>query len=275
MEVPHNKKKIYSLAVICFGIIVSVWLYSRESSGANIGKPSEVVTTVKNSDKIESNEEWQKILTKINSSNSTISLLKNADNYPEDNTLTSQLAKDLFSKYLLLSQNGRQPTEEELAKLVENILSSPIYTKSEGATYYESNIKTTNQNDRQTILEYNRVLSNKISTINKDEDVDPLKVFSSYINNSDPKQLEKLAPLVSRYQSIVNFLLNMTVPSELVSLHLDLLNSYSNLLSNTRDIKIVDTDPVRGLAGAGRYPLNIDSLRYTLAKINLYFQKKV
>ena len=74
MEVPHNKKKIYSLAVICFGIIVSVWLYSRESSGANIGKPSEVVTTVKNSDKIESNEEWQKILTKINSSNSTISL---------------------------------------------------------------------------------------------------------------------------------------------------------------------------------------------------------
>lgn len=275
MMIKMPSKKILSTLVVCLGLIVSVWLFQRVSHNT-IGVPKqETLSVVKNQDKIETNEDWKKLLTAVDSKPASDLLIKKADNYASDNTLTSLLAKEMFSKYLLLSQGGRQPTSEEAAAMVDDILSSPIYSSSRGATYYKSNIKILKQNDRDTMLQYNKIIAEGVSTIKKGEDASPLTIFINYTNTEKREELLKLDPVIERYQRLVDFFINTSVPSDLSDMHLEILNEYSNLLANTKDIRSSENDPVRGLVGITKFEENIHKLQYSLAKLNVYFTNKL
>lgn len=266
-------KKIYILSIFCLSIIVSVWLLFR---GSNIKIPKAVLAGISTKTQVEikTNEDWKKILNEVDSTKASSVLTSQSDNYAEDNTLTSLLSKELFSKYLLLAQGGRTITDDEKNKLIEDILSSPVYSSSSGATYYMSNLKITKQNDIEVISQYNKALSKKLAEVAASEKVNPITIFSDYINTDDAGKLDELSPLILRYQSIITFLVNTVVPSEMSALHLELLNEYSNLLANTKDIRGTKEDPVRGLAGMTKYAENANALKFTLSKINLYFKNK-
>ena len=67
----------------------------------------------------------------------------------------------------------------------------------------------------------------------------------------------------------------MEVPKDAVTVHLALLNTFSNILSNLEALRGSSVDPIGGMVGMSQYNNNINSLKTALSNMNVYFSQKL
>lgn len=193
---------------------------------------------------------------------------------PEDSSVTSQMAKDFMAQYLLLKKGNGQVTAEEASKIAQNTLTSPEYTKATGVLYSEKDIRTS-KTTAESVGTYNSSLNqifrkHSLSTKTQNE----LAILGVAVEKENPKELEKLDPIINGYKGIVTDLVNMTVPQDAVSTHLALLNTSSNILANIEAMRQTFTDPVKSFAAVSQYKQHVIDMMVAYEKINKYFASK-
>ncbi|MBI4155926.1 MAG: hypothetical protein HY507_01700 [Candidatus Zambryskibacteria bacterium] len=277
---PSNKT--LTVLIICFGVVISIFLFERNpnrpssapqnTNGLTAINPAENVSR-RNLD----NLDWKKILVDMGPGNQIVTNAILSDESFDQTTLTAQMAKDFFAQYLMLKKGGQPITTNEINKITENTLSLPEYTKATGAVYLASNLHINQNSDTESLKKYrdslNKSVNDRLEGIGVKED--PMTIFVTAVNKDDEKEMSKLDPIILAGKDIISDLLDVEVPKELVTMHLSLLNTSSNLLLNLEQMRVALTDPVRSFVGANQYPKHMAEFQTALKNLTAYLEQKI
>src|SRR3989344_1377572 len=276
---PSNK--IYTILIICIGIIASIWLIQRNPTDISAIKQNVdgvSVSTYTNTEKV--NTDWKKILVSVDPKSSVITDLTknnsgNNDDFFDETTLTGQMSKDFLSQYLLLKKGGKTLTEEDVDQITNNVTSSPVYSGIKGPVYVPSNLYITSNASKNTVSKYrdkvNLVLKTRSTQINDNL----VTIVNNALKSGNSGELSRLDPIIEASKGFISDFLNMEVPNDAVGVHLDLLNSVSKFEADMEAMKQIYNDPIRAISGISQYNIDIIDFQNALNKINNYFDQKL
>jgi hypothetical protein len=270
---PSNK--IIITFILSFALIISTWLIFKTPVKPFKTQSSNSVFANAYDQNQPGDDDWKKLLTDINP-NTTSAIPKTTDNsISDDTTLTAQLSKDLFSRYLLAVNNGGQEmTSGTMQQITKDVLSLPQYTSVPGAVYLPINLKITQKTDKETILTYNNDI-HKIFENRTVKNVDALSIIELALNSGDENFLKQIDPLIIRDDALIKDLLSINIPKDAVDIHLAVINGYSNVLASLQSMRITFKDPAKSLAGVSQYPQNILNLQKAITDMNSYFSQRL
>jgi hypothetical protein len=259
--------------------VVSTWLIFRNTSynSSLLSKNSDSTLSVgvyRNIDE-NTNDDWKKMLTSLDKQSDVYTdLTKNKSETPEDTTLTAQMAKDVFSNYMLTTKTGETFTSDTADQVVNNVLSLPEYTSTQGAVYIGSNLHVVG-NDKSSISSYkttfNKVLGVRLIEVQNVDD--PIEVMTVALQTESESYLSKIDPIIKANKGFISDLLAMNVPSSAVKAHLGVLNASSNILADLEGMRAVLVDPVKSLTVIGQYNAHLNKLMTSLGDVNNYFEE--
>jgi hypothetical protein len=277
-------KKIISVLIICLGIIISIWLWAgaknyKPEVGTKEDKTSDVVTT-ETYQKLNdtTNGEWKNILVKVDPKDEKIAVTSNLVDKKGEMSVTAQISKDVLTQAFIAAKSAdKSITATDAKNISSQIISSQSYVKTNGAVYLEKNLHTTTKNDNDTLKKYyvavNKVFSTRLSQIKTNDE--PMAMVQKAIENDDAKALVKMDEYIIANQGFINDMLEITVPSSVTKLHLDILNSASNILVNLQSMRNTLTDPVDGMSGMGQYYNHLQEFVQATKRMIDYFKNKL
>ncbi len=276
---PSNK--IYTILVLCLGIIVSVWVLVKKPEDTPVTQKQGSVSVGSTNTQDKTPTDWQSILVTLDAnSQKTTSVVPKESEADDgtafnDTTLTAQMAKDFFARYLSIANQG-DVTEADATTIANNVLASPEYTQTTGAVYLISNLHINPKTNTTTTKQYLDSLSQMIEKrgINTNND-DPMSMVAKAVQENNENELTKIDPIIVKAKGIINDLLAMSVPADAVQVHLKLLNTSSNLLSNLEAMRATFTDPVRSFAGASQYTDHLSLFLQAIQNMRNYFEQKL
>lgn len=274
---PSNKTTV--IFIICFGIVVSVYLLARNSKSIPLLSTNN--TTVSANPYINvnrnTNSDWQNILTAVEPGLSTTTALKSGDpNAFDETTLTAQLSRDMFSRYLLIANKAGGVTSDDATQIANDVLSNPEYTTTQRNSYSEINLHITQKSDKETFRKYSQILNQNLNARIRQIQTkdDPLTIFSTALNTESQIKLNELNQYIASNKGIISDLLAMEVPKEISVLHLNLLNAFGNSLSDLESMGQALSDPSRGLLAVNQYAQDWEDFQVALGNLNNYYKNK-
>lgn len=191
----------------------------------------------------------------------------------ENLTETEKFSRAFFEEYLLLKQSG-QPIDDRTKQLIIANAISKIQIPVSTTIYGRADFTVTKKDDEATLKQYGNAVA---KTLNKPAPVDndgeyQIVVRSAF--NEDPKELEKLAPIIEAYTATVAELKKVTVPESALINHIELINSTQALLVNIKLMSLIHTDPITGLGAVQEYPTIGTRFSNALKNLTVYFRQK-
>lgn len=266
-------RKILFVLIISFGVVTSVYLFSRTPGQSFFPTPNTNKVSANPYIQIDEDENsnWEKILTTVDSSKNTITVLNNNDNDAfEETTLTAQMSRDFLSQYLLAIKNG-PITAEQSAQIAANTLSVPQYTTITGPRYVALNLNLSSKSGSSVDLTYKNTLNSILRERSLQVKEDPMVIFKDAIATENESKLAKLDPIILTNKGLLTDLLNIEVPQKAVKVHLELVNATSNLLSDLEALRVAFSDPVRSLTTISAYESHIFDFNKATQNIKTYF----
>jgi len=258
--------------IICGASVFSAWLIIKipveKNSPVKSGAPIETYRKIT----ANNNEDWKKTLQSFNDTSQNFNQLVEAA-VLDETTLTSQMSKDIFAQYLLLKSGGREVSEEEIGAIVNNVASSPDYSQISGPKYGKSNIHITAKTDIETTRKYKEEMERSIARIAVMQ-TNPFIDFLGAIQKNQSGLIAELDLPISIGRAIIEDFLTMTVPADAVEIHLNLLNTGSDVLADAEGLRELFTDPVKGLL-ALKFKERAEKMASAMTDLNNYFVKKL
>ena len=168
-------------------------------------------------------------------------------------TLTQKLGKNFLFNYL--SVKGLEGLTEEQKKNIEDsvfseILSGVSYEKK----YSEGDIKTINDNSKESVKNYINNLGKIFKNFEAAQKND-LEIFEEIVSN-EKENKEKLKELENNkiiYKKTAYEILNLAAPSGYKNIHLGFSNVMNNTASAMDKMGFIYSDPAKALAGVKEY----------------------
>jgi hypothetical protein len=271
MESTTNRSRIYTVLVLCIGVVTSVWLF--QSVPEKISAPSKNNVPVNIIRKMEENvnDDWKKILVKTDAKTQIITnLTSKNDAVFDETTLTAQISKDFLSQYLLLKQGGKTLTDDDINQIIINVSESKNYSEVKGPVYIPLNLKRTSANDAAAEKKYENNVRLVIKTRSSQVKEDPMLLINQAIGPKGASTLAKIDYIIAAAKGFIEDFLKIEVPSQAVSVHLELINSVSRLVADLEAMREINSDPLRSLVGISQYSKDLTSFQNAIKKINLY-----
>lgn len=266
-------KKIFVILIICVGIIASVMIL-QWGIGVKQIKANNQDLLVSNSIENEQNanlKNWQAVLSKISST--TVETTDNTVSNIGNGTLTDQMAKDFFGQYLVLTQNGTTVTDTEANQIAQNTILGSNYTSVQGKVYTREDLRIEKIANSTTKKTYNVALMESIQKRYPSKSDDELNILSNAMQSGSEAELKKLDPIIIAYKGLISDMMTIKVPYDVVTLHLEFLNTTSNILANIESMRQSFVDPVRSLSAIKQYQDNIVVMYAVLKKFSIYFSQ--
>jgi hypothetical protein len=285
-------RKILVILIICLGVVGAVWIWERPQSEGNVGSgtPSAdiaVATTssMENSNSTTDTVNWQNILGTVQSTTTVASGLSGTSGTDDDTTMTSQLAKDFFGRYLLAqgeaTQNGEDTTNgldtDTSDQIANDVLSSGTYTANQAVVYTAQNLNVQTNSDKTTVENYIDTLAKNAQQMENgdNQNGNEVDIINGAILNQDQNKITKLDPIITSYQTLLSNMLKVPVPADVVGLHLQFVNYVSDVLSDLQSIRQTFIDPVRALAAVNVYKQDYTNMNLDSLKLEAYAQMEI
>ena len=274
MPSEQNRNKIYTVLVLCIGIIVSVWLIQKKPANALVQKnTSDTITVGGNDIQGEATTDWKNILTTVHASTTSVTGGTFANTF-DGNTITAQLAKDFFSQYLITVKDGQPLTSAKAEEISTSVLSVPDYTQAKAVVYVPANIRINKKTDAETVKLYHEKLNSILKASSERIQGDPIAILTSALQNQDEKALAKLDPFITIGRNLIKNLLILEVPANIVGAHVLLLNTFSSVLADVEAMRLSFDDPVKALPALGKYQEHMANLQVVLRDIESLLNQK-
>ncbi len=263
-------KKAISTIIICISTILSVWILLKEPKASISSTDTLTAYPYINDKKNTNNDDWKKLFNIVDSKAENVtSVINTKDNF-DDTTVTAQMSRDFMSQYLLLKQNGKNLTEDEMKKIILNLFDSGEYTKVNAPTYILSNLNITSKNDTETKKKYKRevtlIFKNRGSQLGED----PVLFLNQLVGKQRNTALAHINGTIGVGRSFIEDFLKIEVPNNAISIHLVLLNSVSMVISDLEAIREINDDPVRSLVALQQYGKDFSVFQASLKKMISY-----
>ncbi|MFA6554432.1 MAG: hypothetical protein WCS89_02895 [Candidatus Paceibacterota bacterium] len=272
---PH--KQTVLIAIICTLIVICTLVYIRpqilikNNSLSNV-EIKAVNEEQKNTISDVSNTDWRKAFLTTSSTTSVSTKTSNGStkNTTEEKlTLTDQLSRDFFTRYVELKKNNLSEDNESVQKIVDQTLNTTINSASQPKIYNLSHLTIIEDTSSNTTHSY----GNNIGTVfSKDGPrADPVMIVSDALEKGDMNLLKNIKPIITSYDKMIRAVIATPVPRPLANYHLNLVNSLSSMLFVTQGLEKVSTDPVQSMLAIKLYTPTQEAIRLALLSMNSYF----
>ena len=264
-------KKILVTSIICVSIIASVVILQWKTN-IKIFIPKNNSLVVENSATTGNSnfQNWKNILSDMTG---TTTVMDSTGKPVDPNNLTAQIAQNSFGQFLALSQNGTQVTENNASQIAQNTINGINYNNTVENIYTVKNLKI-ETNNIANIQTYFDILSRNLVKNNVLGDGSEIDIINRATVSEKESDLSKLDPIIAKYKQTVSDLLKMSIPSDAVQIHLELLNDTNNILSDIKYMREILSDPIKGLIGLKSYENHYTNLTLSAQKISAYFRLK-
>lgn len=188
-----------------------------------------------------------------------------------DLTETDKFSRELFLRIIAAKEANTPPTEADLgnfldASIRQEMNSQPVKTFERGDF----------QVDSAETPEKIKAYGERVAEIMTEKSPQPLEyeltIFERAQQNNDPKELQKLDPLIAQYQHNLSLLLKVVVPESALPNHIAFTNSVAGMAYSITWLKYIMTDPIKALPGVDAYDENASNFINSLQQFKSYFE---
>jgi len=195
---------------------------------------------------------------------------------------TDKMARDLISNVLASQPESGSMTQDQIDYLVQNTISSMPQKQFSGITKMTdlNFIKNLNQDNigiylaqyamayKQETDKFRKIIGSDLSIIN----------FSATSTKDIKVETQRMADITANYQSIINNLIKMPLPANIVSSgatkHLEIINDLEKLIAIDNDILKSNTDMVSYVSDLANYQLTMSDLIKSLDAVDIVLKIK-
>ena len=263
---PHKQTII--IAAVCLIAIAGVAVYTQRqktdaSEALNIVSP--VQQDVQGDTKLASTTNWQKDFFTLSTSTKKLST---ANQDTSSTTLTDQISKDFFARYMMLRQAGQTGDSSSVKSAMDQTIANAATAAPKPKTYFSNDIIISADNSPTAIHTYaNTAASLLLTYVSK---LDPTAIASDALDTSNMDELKDIDPIIAGYQKTIAELLKTPVPSDLQGRHINMINGLSVLLYVSEGLRHIKEDSMQSMIALGLYTTGQDSLRSALLEIRDY-----
>lgn len=170
-------------------------------------------------------------------------------------TETEKFAREFFSSFTAMNASGQ--VDKDTVNSFSNALGQKIVNPALTDQYTEKNIRINTDNDDLVKLEYYVDVKSLFESYQKAGIGDELDIVnnglaaSSMTTSADP--YSKLPTIAKAYQDFAKKMMTISVPSELVTYHLQIANNANNTGISVLNMAQIIKDPLIGLEGISQY----------------------
>ena len=187
-------------------------------------------------------------------------------------TLTNQIGRELFTRFIDLKQNNLDSDPQLVQDVIDQTINNTTSGAAQAKQYSLTNISTLNQPTNTNYHDYgNNVATILLSDMPK---IDAPTIASNAFDANDLSLLSEIDPLISAYQKVINNLLIIKTPQSIAQYHIDMINSISNLLFVSQELRNIEGDPAQSIVALEDYTTAQDSLKASLLGIKNTLQNK-
>ncbi len=263
--------KTLSIIILCGAMVLSIWLINKNNLAKESLNPIAGVESTASfvPENFKSNEDWKKMISTVNATTEVASALKDVS-VPEDATLTNQFSIDFMSQYIRVKGSGIPLDNNSINGIANSILSNPQYLKSEGAIYIKENLNIDSSFSQSSKASYKQIVFASIKDGFAKVKVEPILILKESVDQDDERILTALDPIIAANKKVISDMLNVTVPKAAVTLHLNLMNALSDMLSDTESMRVFFADPTRSLGAIRNYQEHMATFIDALSAMNKY-----
>lgn len=183
--------------------------------------------------------------------------------YTPPTSITDTVGIQLFQNFLQAKGRGNVgPTTNQVVTDTAELLRS---TAVQDYIYKLNQIQVIASSD-EAIRTYANTLG-QILINNNVKSEGELVIIERAMQTEDPKELDKLDPLITMYKNLRDQTLATPVPAGFEKQHLDLINVYNAVYATLDGMKLAFSDPVVALLRTQRYQDDTKGLRIALQNI--------
>jgi len=168
-------------------------------------------------------------------------------NTPEKLTETDKFGRDLFTRYMQLKEAGQLNNDAVVNQSANDLIDSHI-DPSPTKIYVASDITAINSTSQSALNQYSEALSVALNSF-RDEKSES-DIVQEYLTTNDASVLNRFTTIIAAYKKITANLVRVPTPASYVDQQLALINAFQGLESAAKDLKVTDTDTIKGLSGA-------------------------
>ena len=243
---PRKQTVIIFVISVCLVLGTAYYVHSGnlfETSSDQVA----VVTSQKGTDNVDTsaivtNSDWKKSFANVSQTNKSATAKAASPNL----TQTDKFGRDLFTKYMQLQQANLLDNQAIVDQAAQDVLTSNLSVGS-AKVYSESNISITIASDPATLKTFGAAIAHVMESyaITKNEST----IIQEYLDSKNSKSLKGIDPIIATYKRMLSELLAIKTPRIAVAEYLNLINSLSTFEFAAENLRVTDTDPIRGLDG--------------------------
>ncbi|MFH0846344.1 MAG: hypothetical protein V1851_03045 [Patescibacteria group bacterium] len=187
-----------------------------------------------------------------------------------DLSQTDILARTLFSGYLTLKQNNLLGSQQE-ADFLEQISGQSLDSQTQVKLYTYDDLKTPSDSSKSSIQKYADDFKKIFSNIPQLRD--DMVILKEALDNNSSETLNEINQNKIFYKKVLDNLLLITAPLDLLNNHLKLINLFLQMIHSAEQMTTTLKDPVLGLAGSKKYSDVTQEISIIFSEIGKYFKQ--
>lgn len=187
-------------------------------------------------------------------------------------TQTDQLAQTFFSQYIASKNNGTLSKTNK--QIILDTAVSQVASTNNVTKYTKANLRISTNNSAEALKAYGNSITVGAQNNSKETIRQELSVLATAIDEEDPNELKNLEGAIKLYETIINTYLIMEVPSELTTVHLDIINNLSAIKNDVEKMKLIFSDALQAILAIDDYKKSVEKLRENFSNLGKYFQSK-
>ena len=273
LSYPHRQTII--IGVVCLVAIAAVAFYTQQKN-TDTTSALDVQSPTQESDQIDTaltstSTSWKKDFFTVSTSTNKVAA-SSISNKNSTSTLTDEVAKDFFTRYMILRKAGQTGDQESVKNAMDQTITNATETAPKPKTYSDSDIKVTTDVSATTVHAYvNAVAAIMFTDISR---LDPTAIAMNALDNQNMDELQTIDPIISGYQKTITELLALTVPQDLSSSHIGIVNGLSILLYVSQGLRHIQEDSMQAMVALDLYSTGQDVLKSALTDIRDYVSVK-
>lgn len=188
----------------------------------------------------------------------------------EDKTETARVSQELFANYISAKQTGAAIDANVQAQIIKQTFSNESFgTTYKKYTRGDVKVKAVSADIEDDLKKYGNDLgaafyAGQIAGTSIESEIE---IVHKALTTDKPADLKKLDPIIASHKRILTALTNVSVPSTMISTHLEILNSLSRIVANSEGLKMIFTDPLIGVTAVSHYYKDLQSFQNILSQL--------
>lgn len=272
MAKSYLHKQTIVIAIICVVAVGGTALYVYSKPAPQISQPIAV-----DSPKIDTNitatssSDWKKQFFDITGGTDAITGETSATSTGSDKplTLTDQMSRDFFARYIELKQNGLDTNTQLVQDTIDQTIANAQVASAQPQTYTRADLTISNDSSSQSIKDYGNIVGSIFLEYTPNQS--PVDIASNAFDQNDMTILAQIDPVIASYKKISSLLVTTPVPQPLAEYHLDLINGINSIILVSQGLRNIEGDPAQSLISLGNYTDAQTTILNALLNIQTYF----